>query len=595
MSAAEASRSSARFDPEGNPGPYIAIVRNHLDSKYMGSLEVEILFSSSSGNSTNVPGRLAQVRYLSPFYGVTSYDGLTNNAGFKYTQKSYGMWMVPPDVGSRVLVIFVEGNRGNGFWIGCVQDDYMNMMVPAVTPATTYNEQDPSTKLPVGEYNKKRERGTGNDPTKYIKPVNTDALAILDEQGLSSDETRGLTTSSARREVPSTVFGVSTPGPQDRRSGSPGIRYGENFAQAQAPFNRLGGSSFVMDDGDPSLLRKSPASEGPYEYVNVEAGETGGNVTIPHNEMVKIKTRTGHQILLHNSEDLIYIANARGTTWIELTSNGKIDIYAQDSISIHTENDLNVTADRDINFNAGRDIHFNAGQNVFQTAGSNWEIKAGADGKITCGGNSNIKSAHHIESAGKIDMNGPAAAEAADANVPSRVPQHEPWSGHENFNPSAHTPDNTNGTTTPEESSDSDPMTTPDTFRKSVTREVGSNPPAQPAEEGEEDSGVIQSSEEGESAAEPPAEVSAATDAVVADPTPANVSTLDSAIDTAVSVGSMGFAAAQTVISRLDNAFSPSSLRSVVDAGVALYDSARVAASEGLLAIRTKLARINTP
>jgi hypothetical protein len=146
---------------------------------------------------------------------------------------------------------------------------------------------------------------------------------------------------------------------------------------------------------------------------------------------VRIRTRTGHQILLHNSEDLIYIGNAKGTTWIELTSNGKIDIYAKDSISVHTENDLNFTADRDINFNANGDINLNsAGNNNFTTKGA-----------------TNINSAkNHVETAAQIHMNGPAAAKA---NQPVRVPQHEPWNGHENLDPTAVTPAKTKAVAAP--------------------------------------------------------------------------------------------------------------------------------------------------
>ena len=93
------------------------------------------------------------------------------------------------------------------------------------------------------------------------------------------------------------------------------------------------------------------------EYANIEAQEEGGDVTRPHNELVRLRTRTGHPNILHNSEDLIYIANARGTSWIEMTSNGKIDIYGADSISVHPEQDLNFTADRDINPIAGQDVN----------------------------------------------------------------------------------------------------------------------------------------------------------------------------------------------------------------------------------------------
>jgi len=40
---AEAKRSSLKINPKHEPGPYEAIVRNVLDPKYNGSLEVELL------------------------------------------------------------------------------------------------------------------------------------------------------------------------------------------------------------------------------------------------------------------------------------------------------------------------------------------------------------------------------------------------------------------------------------------------------------------------------------------------------------------------------------------------------------------------
>jgi hypothetical protein len=392
-----------------NPGPYLATVVNHLDPKTMGALEVELLKTSDSGNMTERTGQIVQVQYLSPFYGVTPYKDLTKNDGYKYTQKSYGMWFVPPDVGTNVLVIFAEGNFSQGYWIGCVQDEYMNFMVPGYA-ATSFNDKSTAQKLPVGEYNKKVETAKGRDATKFIKPHSPDLVSILEEQGLLADETRGTTTSSARREAPSHVFGISTPGPQDKRPGAPRGKYGLQGSQSDVPASRLGGSSFVMDDGDASLVRKGPASTTPPEYANVEGGESG-DPTLPHNELVRIRTRTGHQILLHNTEDLIYIGNARGTTWIEMTSNGKIDIYAKDSVSIHTEADINLKADKNVNIQAGENVN----------------IKAGADGKITTDGD--------------LHLNSDPAAEV------SREPMHEPWAGHENLH----------GT---------EPFPTQDTFRK---------------------------------------------------------------------------------------------------------------------------------
>ena len=457
---AELKRTSS-IDLKGDAGPFLAKIVSHIDSKYMGGLEVELLKVIEEGNNTLTTGQTVQVKYLPSFFGVTPYGGASSNEGFAHTQKSYGMWAVPPDIGNIVLVIFVEGNISMGYWLGVVPDEYMNFMVPG-NPATTFNDKDKTKNLPVGEYNKKLSKHKGGDPTKFLKPVNTDFQTVLTTSGLIGDNIRGVSSSSARRELPSMVFGWSTPGPYDRRPGAPKYNYGNIGGQTNVATSRLGGSSFVMDDGDANFLRKGPASKEKSDYAAVEKGEKLGDPTIPKNELIRLRTRTGHQILMHNSEDLIYIGNSKGTTWIELTSNGKIDIYAKDSVSVHTENDYNLTADRDINFKAGRDINFTAttdirqhagkdfdvfaSDNIRQTAGKNWEIFAGDDGKITAGNTTNIKSKHHLETADKIDMNGPPAspAKAAElANLPFRSPQAEPWAGHENYDPLQHTPEKT--------------------------------------------------------------------------------------------------------------------------------------------------------
>lgn len=444
-------------------GPYEAIVVNNLDTKYMGGLVVELLRYTSSGGTPERSGQQLNVKYLSPFYGITPNAGVTANDGYEHTQKSYGMWMVPPDVGTKVLVIFAEGNTNHGYWIGCIPANNMNFMLPdgrASTENTTSQTPSPlrGKKLPVGEYNKAIETGARVDPTLFAKPYNKDFSETLEIQGLLKDEARGTTTSSARREIPSMVFGVSTPGPKDRRDGSPTVEVGARDGKITIPSNRLGGSSFVMDDGDENFVRATHAEDGPPIYKNKGANEEGGDRTIPQNELIRLRTRTGHQILMHNSEDLIYIGNSRGTTWIEMTSDGKIDIHAQDSVSIMTENDLNITAERDINMEAGRNINLKAagrsskgetgrvqieakndynlhvGRNSKITVMKNQHIavkeaqyidttkslhiKTGQDNRLTATGNTFINSGkEHRETATYIHMNGPNAPVANPAKT----------------------------------------------------------------------------------------------------------------------------------------------------------------------------------
>ncbi len=350
-------RSGANiYNPE--PGPFLAKVVSHLDPAYMGTLEVQLIHES--GNDEDREGQLRVVKHLNPFYGTTSMEFVGDSPDtHDETQKSYGMWFVPPDVGTIVACIFIGGDTRKGYWFGCVQDEDMNFEVPGYA-ATSYVVDDSrktdkeKERVPVSEYNKIIHPEVQSDTTKKLKPEHPIAK-VLEDQGLLKDDIRGITTSSGRREVPSMCFGISTPGPTDK-SGKQG-KVGKHEHKVAAAFiSRLGGSSFVMDDGDDKWERKTLPTDGPPEYVSVEAGETALRDR-PHNELIRLRTRTGHQILLHNSEDLIYIGNSRGTAWLEITSDGKIDIFADDSISIRTKQDFNFYCDRDFNLEVGRNFN----------------------------------------------------------------------------------------------------------------------------------------------------------------------------------------------------------------------------------------------
>ena len=389
--------TSRDIDVSHNPGPFVAIVVNNVDPTYMGRLTVVLQTKVQSGANPEFRENQIVVDYCPPFFGATPIQSLklpSDELPWVSGQKSYGMWFVPPDIGARVLVIFTEGNQG--YWIGCIPEAGMNFMTPGVDTATEINDAGGNRKFPVAEYQKNKFDRLPSDLTQTPKPVNTDLFVGLAIKGLENDPTRGFTTASAQRETPSSVFGISTPGPRDRRVGP--VR--ENN---RAFFNRLGGSSFVMDDGNERFNRKGDAADTASEYVDQaqdNAGEEGDN-TIPHGEMLRLKTRTGHQILLHNSEDLIYIGNSRGTAWIELTSNGKIDIYSQDSISVHTDTDINFRASRDVNIEAGRDINLKSNRDTTVESVDDFQLLAGRDNKITTKNNLDI----NVENSVKIQSN----------------------------------------------------------------------------------------------------------------------------------------------------------------------------------------------
>jgi hypothetical protein len=489
-------------------GIYAARIINHLDKTGMGCLEVTLL--KTQANQVGNKSQSYVVNYAPPFFGYTNFEQMGQNTADKSTtldayndtQKSYGMWFVPPDVGVTVLVVFVDGDASRGYWFAAVPSRFANNMVPAIAGSSAVDMDkndsgvyDTKKPLPVGEVNRRNNsKDQQMDVDKIKKPLHPMAACYL-EQGLIEDDIRGVTDSSSRREAPSMVFGISTPGPFDRRKGAKKAPIGTNQSQTTSPIpvSRLGGTQFVMDDGHDGKIRETPASTGPMKYMDVIKGEKGDS-TIPYNEYFRIRTRTGHQILMHNSEDLIYIGNGRGTAWVELTSNGKIDIYSQDSISIHTENDLNIRADRDINMEAGRNFNLSAGAvsglggihmesagntsivigaNGQITTTTNLDIATGSSNKISAGTTTHIKSGgNFIATADQIHMNGIEATAAAPAammkvhdnpltssgnpwktdryqskkpiqSILKRIPMHEPWSMHENLDPTKVVPDKT--------------------------------------------------------------------------------------------------------------------------------------------------------
>lgn len=455
-----------------SPGPHLARIVSHMDPTYMGCLEVELL--DAVGGYDSRSAQLYPVHYISPFTGATSEEYNSKVNDYNGTQKSYGMWMIPPDPGNIVVVIFINGDPTKGYWFGCIQPNDMNFQIPGYA-ATQYHVDGKKPRVPVAEYNKDALTVCAPDTTKNRKPASP-LQDVLETQGILEDDIRGITTSSARRDLPSAVFGISTPGPIDKKG--PVGRVGKFESKvASAKVSRLGGSSFVMDDGDDKWVRKKKPNEGPPEYASKENNESGLD-EIPHNELIRLRTRTGHQILLHNSEDLIYITNARGTTWIELTSDGKIDIYAEDSVSVHTKQDLNFYANRDINFEAGRNFNIKVKEEMQVETGKDYNLLIGSNGKImlgqsgsspgagnletnakgfiyeTSGGANHTKAGGQIvEEAPQIHMNGPSATTASKPKVLKthklpdekggtlpetimrRVPTHEPYPQHENLDP----------------------------------------------------------------------------------------------------------------------------------------------------------------
>ena len=326
-------------------GPYVGVVKYTNDPTRQGKLGVNIPELTLTNNPS--PADCIWCNYLSPFYGAKSVEATSKSDpnDYKSTQHSYGFWAVPPDIDTEVLVIFAKGeaNRKNAFWIGCVQQALTNQQLPGYGSSTETIRKNENAReaygiqrktnygtdfLPVGEKNRRIiEAAQTADFAESIKyPVNDILADQLLSEGLIQDNVRGTTSSSARRETPSQVFGLSTPGRV--RADSRTLNIGVN-ADTIRP-DRNPGHSFVMDDGD------------------VDGA----------NQQVRLRTASGHQLLMNDTEGVVYIANGSGKAFIEMDKDGTISVYSDGGINLRSSRDFNLHSETNINFHAKGTINF---------------------------------------------------------------------------------------------------------------------------------------------------------------------------------------------------------------------------------------------
>jgi lysozyme len=230
--------------------------------------------------------------------------------------------MVPPDINTQVLVMFINGDPARGIWIGAMYNQFMNNMVPGMASSdNTY--QYPGRQVPAAEYNKWDKSVVSPDNAKM--PFESTKFMGVGNQGLINDQARGVTSASARRESPSNVFGILTPGPiiEGTDKNASGIR-------------RKGGSSFIMDDG-------------------------------PGTENVTLTTKSGAQIKLDETNGFVYLINRDGTAWVQMDQQGNIEIFGATNISMRAQKDVNIRADRNINIEAGQNIFMKAAKDTVES------------------------------------------------------------------------------------------------------------------------------------------------------------------------------------------------------------------------------------
>lgn len=392
------------------PHPVIGIVKDNIDPTHGGRIKVYI--ARFGGNDPDDPTQWRTVKYLSPYFGIIAPDYNIENSSdktgpgtFSSNPHSYGFWATSPDVGSRVICIFINGDPQDGYYIGCAPNIGLTHMVPAIAAASVVVPNQGEAKLyggadrlPVTEVNYSNPK-IRNSPKIYseAKPVHSFQAGILAKQGLIRDNIRGVIGSSSQRETPSKVFGISTPGGPIYEGGYTNATIKSALKSAKDEklkvIGRTGGHSIVLDDGT----------------LNGQ------------DQLMRFRTAGGHMIMMSDNGQVMTIIHSNGQSYIEFGKEGTIDMYSTNSVNIRTQGDLNLHADRDVNINAKRNLNMfadnikiEAAQNLTHRTGKDFNayhmgkftVKVDAEMSLASKGDSSFKSdSINYQNGRKIHLN----------------------------------------------------------------------------------------------------------------------------------------------------------------------------------------------
>lgn len=206
------------------------------------------------------------------------------------TITSYGMWMIPPDIGVEVLVVFVDGNPDLGFWFACLPT-FSHGMIPAIGAD--------DGKTPKAEFNPDDVFGVADIKSIQRSPYEP-LVQALTTQGIQQDPLRGPITTSSFRESPSNVFG----------------------------FSSKAGHTFAMDDG---------GQDGKSKLIRLRTA--GGNQITMHDDsgMIYMINSQGTGWVEISPSGQIDVYGAAG---INMATTGDINLHADKNVTIHAGQNL---------------------------------------------------------------------------------------------------------------------------------------------------------------------------------------------------------------------------------------------------------------
>lgn len=286
-------REQTRHNSKGNVNYHavqMAKIKSTDDEAHSGKMKVWLM---SSNTDEDNPDNWISVRYASPFAGISNPADVSQSSIQSYggTQKSYGIFAVPPDPDNVVLISFANGEPDEGFWFAGTFVNTMTQMVPGIPKTQTYDGFKPASE--VNRFSQQYQ----SPKAKPTVPSHTPMNNIEDVQEVT-DEFLGVGHSGVwRDETPRTMGWLSPSGHQ-----------------------------FIMDDKDG------------YQLIRLRT---------PSGVQLLLCETTGDVFMINKSGDCWIRLENEGN--ISMYSKKTINMYAGEDINMTAEQKINITSNDEYN------------------------------------------------------------------------------------------------------------------------------------------------------------------------------------------------------------------------------------------------------
>ncbi len=452
-------------------GVTIGTVVDTNDPQQMGRVRAVCLALNDDPDTliTNI----AWASYATPFGGTIQAGTMGKDDSSVTGPHAYGMWAIPK-IGSQVLIMCLDGNPQTRIWIGCLH-----------TPMATHT-------MPHGRFSYKSDDVFPEDE-KPVGPVSTFELNI---EPLHTNLRTAFGTAPGNEN-----FEFQSRGADFQVSGV-GLKQGADTTSRveDDEDETVTGSSLSKTDVKTSRQGYQTSRIAPNQFTSLTPRNLDNTVTSivspgfhamsmddrQENCRFRIRTTGGHQIIMDDTNERIYISTASGENWIEMDEKGNIDIFTSGKLSVHAKHDINFTSERsirmygkagihlksdkevrvkaenDISFktnaafrveakddariSSAKNIHIKASEDILETTlrgtihlkGTNLKLEGTTDSHLKGGSNLIMSGGSNASiKGGTVDLNGPAKTadpastaedpESQEAFFTNRIPDHEPW------------------------------------------------------------------------------------------------------------------------------------------------------------------------